>query len=324
MTRYKNPAVLLPAALILLAAVAYLSVYVGPIRTPDSDILWKVRLPRVVLGVLVGMALSTSGAVMQGLLRNPLADPYILGTSGGASVGAVIAFQVRELLPGNAFLSTLVFYGFIFAGSFLATWAAYLLARTDKQVSIVNLLLSGVIVSTLCGALIFLYFTLQTQNSFSIFFFWMGSLSESNWHLISVSAAIIVSGTLAAVAFGGKLNIMSLGEQKAHHLGISVEKLKIALFVLTSLLVSAAVAISGCIGFVGLVVPHVARLIVGPNHKVLIPCSAILGGVVLVCADNLARTVANPIEIPVGIIMSVIGAPFFLWLLKRKRKERYF
>ncbi len=198
------------------------------------------------------------------------------------------------------------------------------MARQERQVSIVNLLLSGVIVSTLCGALIFLYFTLQTQNSFSIFFFWMGSLSETNWNLIGISGSIIVAGTVIACAFGNKLNILSLGEEKAHHLGISVEKLKILLFALTSLLVSAAVAISGCIGFVGLVVPHITRMIVGPNHKTLIPCSAILGGVVLVCADNLARTVADPIEIPVGIIMSVIGAPFFLWLLKRKRKERYF
>lgn len=307
-----------------LAAIAVASIYIGPVANPDPNILWKVRFPRVVLGILVGMGLASSGAIMQGILRNPLADPYILGTSGGAAIGTIIAYHIRDMMPGWVMLSTVAFYALIFLGSFAATCASYLIARSENQVSIVNLLLSGVIVSTLCGAVIFLYFTLLSDNSFSIFFFWMGSLTEGNWNLIGISAAIIILGIGVSLVFANNLNILSLGEQKAHHLGVSVEKMKFFLFALTSLIVSASVAISGCIGFVGLIVPHITRLIVGPNHKSLIPCSALLGGILLVCADDAARTIAQPVEIPVGVIMSLVGAPFFLWLLKRKRKARYF
>ncbi len=198
------------------------------------------------------------------------------------------------------------------------------MARSDRQVSIVNLLLSGVIVSTFCGALILLFFTLQSENAFSLFFFFMGSLIEGNPELIWISAGIILSGCAGSYFLARNLNLLSLGEEKARHLGLEVESFKLLTFALASLVVSAAVAVSGTIGFVGLLVPHMARLLVGPDHKILLPASALGGSILLVLADDIARTAASPIEIPVGIIMSLIGAPFFLWLLRRKGKSSYF
>lgn len=322
--KLKNPAFLPWILLAVLIAVCAGSVYIGPTPSRAPEILYKIRLPRVLLGALVGLALAASGAILQGLLRNPLADPYILGTSSGAALGALAAFSLRAALPEWFYFSTVLFYGLIFLGAFLATLASYLISRSDGQVPIVNLLLSGVIVSTLCGAFIFLFFTLQHQNSFSLFFFLMGNLVEGNWTLIAISGSIIVAGSLGSLAFARSLDILSLGEEKAQHLGIDVEKLKWILFALTSLIVSASVAISGPIGFVGLIVPHITRLWVGPGHKNLILTSALTGAILLVAADDVARTVANPIEIPVGIIMCLVGAPFFLWLLRRKKKSRVF
>ncbi len=310
--------------ILALIAVAWMSVYIGPTNSLDPVILREIRLPRVAIGILVGLSLATAGTTLQGLLRNPLADPYVIGTSSGASVGALIAFQVRHFFPEFAAFSTGIFYFIIFACAFLATMSAYYIARSEKQVSIINLLLSGVIVSTFCGALIFLFFTLQHEESFSVFIFLMGNMTEGNWTLIGTSAGIILVCLIFSILSAKNLNIISLGEEKARHLGVDVEKFKLCLFALNSLMVAAAVAISGTIGFVGLVVPHITRLIVGPNHKVLIPCSALAGAILVLLADDVARVIAKPIEIPVGIIMSMVGAPFFLWLLKKRQKTKYF
>ena len=317
-------AVILPALLLLLLITAFFSVFIGPVKTMDPAILLQIRLPRVLLGMIVGIALATVGAVFQSLLRNPLADPYVLGTSSGAAVGALLGLHLRSLFPDSIVFSTFSFYSMVFIGAFGATTATYLIARTEKQVSIVNLLLSGVIVTTLCSAAIVLFFTLQHHDSFSVLFFLMGSMIEGNWGSISISASIILSGCAIAFLFSRDLDAISLGEEKARSLGIEIEKLKFILFGLGSLIVSAAVAVSGTIGFIGLIGPHPARLLVGPKNKILIPFSGLLGGILLILTDALARTVANPIEIPVGIITSLLGAPFFLWLLKRRGKVRYF
>jgi iron complex transport system permease protein len=274
--------------------------------------------------MIVGAALAASGVLFQGLLRNPLADPYILGTSGGAALGMLAAYFLSRLLPHHAVFSTFSYYFCIFLGAFGATVSSYLIARTERSVTVVNLLLAGVIVSTFCGALVFLFFSLQNTESFSMFFFLMGSLMEGGWSRIAVSAALILAGLLLGLLFTQDLNILSLGEEKARSLGIEVERLKFLLFGIASLLVAAAVAVSGPIGFVGLVVPHVARLVVGPNNRVLLPTSVLLGATLLVLTDMLARTVASPIEIPVGVLTAMLGTPFFLWLLRRKRRERYF
>jgi iron complex transport system permease protein len=238
-----------------------------------------------------------------------------LGTSGGAALG---------LLVGQWIGGVFFYYGMIFLGALCATLSSYLLARTERSVSIVNLLLSGMMVSAFCGALIFLFFTLQSHSTFSTIFFLMGSLMEGDWLLISISSTIIFLGMAMAFCLAPKLNIFSLGEEKVQTLGISVELFKFTVFILASLMVSAAVALAGPIGFVGLMVPHITRLIIGPNHRVLIPGAALIGGILLLMADALARTIAAPLEIPVGVITAMMGAPFFLWLLRKKRKEKYF
>lgn len=308
----------------LLFVVASGAVFIGPTHTLDRLILWRIRVPRVLLGGLVGFALATAGALFQGLLKNPLADPYILGTSSGASLGVVLAFSLRSRFPELFGFSTLPFYGLVFLFGFLATNASYFIARTEKQVQIVSLLLSGVMVNAFCGALLMLFFSLQNRDSFSVFFFLLGSLVEGNWSLILTSGIIVAAAFAASLLFVRDLNIVSLGEEKAVHLGVEVEKLKLAIFGLGSLIVSAAVAVSGTIGFVGLVAPHVTRLLIGPNHKHLVPASALSGAILMIATDAVARTAASPIEIPVGVITAMIGAPFFLWLLRRKRRERYF
>lgn len=309
---------------IILIIVGTLSVFVGPSKSLETSILLEIRLPRVLLGILVGMGLATAGVMLQGLLRNPLADPYVIGTSSGATLGALVATQLRQIFPNWVAFSTFTFYIIIFLFAFLATMSAYFLARSQKQVSIINLLLCGMIVSTFCGALILLFFVLQHKESFSVFLFLMGNLSEGHWPLIITSGVIIIVGIMLSLLFSRHLNILSLGEEKAQHLGIEVEKFKFLIFALVSLIVSAAVAISGAIGFVGLIVPHMTRFLTGPDHKILIPASALSGGILLILADDIARTAVQPIEIPVGVIMSMVGAPFFLWLLRKKRQSKYY
>ena len=278
----------------------------------------------MILGALVGFSLSAVGAVFQSLLRNPLADPYVLGTSSGASVGMLVGMELRMLLPGHVVFSTFAFYITVFLGAFGATTASYIIARTNKQVPIVNLILSGAIVTTLCSALVTLFFTLKHHDSFSVFFLLMGSLAEGSWNFIAISGAIVGAGAWACWLYARQLDIISLGEEKAASLGINVERVKLILFAVGSLMVSAAVAAAGTIGFVGLIVPHMARFILGPRNRLLIPCSALMGSILLIVADTLARTIAQPIEIPVGIIMCIVGAPFFLWLLKTRQKSKYF
>jgi iron complex transport system permease protein len=316
-----RPVLGLVTLVLVLLAVVGAAVFIGPTRTLDPDILWHIRLPRVLLGALVGFGLATAGALFQGLLKNPLADPYILGTSSGASLGVIAAFTLRSKFPAVFGYSSLPFYVLVFVFSFLATNASYLLARTQKQVQIVNLLLSGVMVNAFCGSLLMLFFSLQNEDTFSVFFFLLGSLMEGNWNLILTSAVIVGVSFIASLAFARDLNIISLGEEKAVHLGVEVGRLKLVVFALCALIVSASVAVSGTIGFVGLVAPHVTRLLIGPNHKYLIPASALGGAILMVVADAAARTVAAPIEIPVGVITAMVGAPFFLWLLRRKHKE---
>ena len=323
MKKIPPPLIILLLALGLGVAAAA-AVFIGPTHSMGANILLRIRLPRVFLGMLVGFALALAGALFQGLLKNPLADPYVLGTSSGAALGALVAFELRALFPQWVGYSTFSFYILVFGAAFLATNASYLIARTESQVQIVSLLLSGVMVNSFCGALLMLFFSLQNRDSFSIFFFFLGSLIEGNWGLILTSSAIVAAGFVAALFLARRLDIVSLGEEKAAHLGVDVGRLKLAVFALGSLIVSAAVAVSGTIGFVGLVAPHVTRLLIGPKHKYLLPASGLVGAMMMVVTDAAARTVASPIEIPVGVICAMLGAPFFLWLLRRKKKENYF
>ena len=293
-------------------------------RQVDETILFQVRLPRVVGGALIGAALATAGVLFQGLLRNPMADPYIIGTSAGAALGITVAM----LLP-----ISLAFLGFglvpllAFGGALATVMLVYYLARVGGKTPVVSMLLAGFTVSAMLSALMFLLITMSDRLHLrinSVYMFLMGGISVTGWGQIVIVAPIVIGGVVLARLLAFRLNAFSLGEEGAAYVGINVERDKIIILALGSVLTAAAVSISGLIGFVGLVTPHAMRLILGPEHRLLIPASALGGAAFLVVADLLARTLTSSGEIPVGIITALVGAPFFIYLLRRTRKEYAF
>ena len=293
-------------------------------RAVDETIIFQIRLPRVVGGALVGAALATAGVLFQGLLRNPLADPYIIGTSAGAALGATIAM----ILPLNL---ALLGFGLIpltaFIGALTSVILVYNLARVGGRTPVISMLLTGFVVSALFVAIIAFMMSIGDRlglNLRSVFSFLMGHISVTNWNQLAVVAPLVIGGIIAARFFAFHLNAFSLGEEGAAYLGIEVERDKILILSLGSLLTATAVSISGLVGFVGLVMPHAVRLSLGPDHRLLVPASALAGAIFLVITDLLARTILAPGEIPVGIITALIGAPFFLYLLRRSRREYAF
>ncbi len=290
-------------------------------RAVDETIIFQIRLPRVIGSTLIGAALATAGVLFQGLLRNPMADPYIIGTSAGAALGASIAM----IIPVNL---TLFGFGlvplFAFIGALLTVILVYNLARVGGKTPIVSMLLAGFVVSGLLAAAIAFLMSISDRlslNLHSVYSFLMGHISVSNWTQIAIIAPLVICGIILARFFALHLNAFSLGEEEAAYLGIEVERDKIFILAIGSLLTAAAVSISGLVGFVGLVIPHAVRLTLGPDHRVLLPVSALAGAAFLVIADLLARTLMAPVEIPVGVITALIGAPFFLYLLRRSRRE---
>jgi iron complex transport system permease protein len=290
----------------------------------DETIIFQIRLIRVVAGVLIGAALATAGVLFQGLLRNPMADPYIIGTSAGAALGATLAMMVPLGLAFAGF--GLVPVG-AFCGALLTVLLVYNLARVGGKTPVVSMLLAGFVVSAMLASvmsfLIIVSDILQLKLH-SVFSFIMGSISVQEWSQIAVIAPLILGGIVVARFFAFHLNAFALGEEGAAYLGISVEREKILILALGSLLTACAVSLSGLIGFVGLVVPHAVRLALGPDHRLLLPASALAGAAFLVIADTLARTLLAPTEIPVGIFTALIGAPFFIFLLRRSRREYAF
>lgn len=293
-------------------------------RAVDETIIFQIRLPRVLGGALIGAALATAGVLFQGLLRNPMADPYIIGTSAGAALGATIAM----MLPIN-----LAFLGFglvpvaAFAGALATVILVYNLARVGGKTPIISMLLAGFVVSSLLAAIIAFMMSVSDRlglNLHSVYSFLMGHISVTNWGQLAVIAPLVIGGIIGAHFFAFHLNAFSLGEEGAAYLGIEVERDKMLILALGSLLTAAAVSISGLIGFVGLVMPHAVRLSLGPDHRLLLPASALAGAAFVVIADLLARTLLAPVEIPVGVITALIGAPFFLYLLRRSRREYAF
>ncbi len=289
----------------------------------DETILFLIRLPRVVAGALVGSALASAGVLFQGMLRNPMADPYIIGTSAGAAFGATIAM----MLPVSvAFLS----FGLVpiaaFFGALGAVLLVYNLAKVGGKTPIVSMLLAGFAVSAMLAAIVFLMVTLSGRTGLlqNVYSFLMGSISVSGWNQIIIIAPLIIGAIVAARFLAFRLNALSLGEEGAAYLGIDVERDKLLVLSLGSLLTAAAVSISGLVGFIGLVVPHAVRLVLGPDHRLLLPAAALSGAAFLVLADLFARTVLAPSEIPIGIITAIIGAPFFIYLLRRTRREYAF
>lgn len=283
---------------------------------PDEQaIVLDLRLPRVVLGVVVGAGLSVSGAAMQAMFRNPLADPALVGVSSGAAVGA-IAVMVLAGAAATAFTAPLA----AFMGGICATFFIYRLARYRGYTRVGIMLLAGVAVNAIAGAVIGLLAYRASDEALRNLTFWLfGSLGKAGWRQVAVALPLILVPVAWIPRRAGALNALLLGEAEAGHLGVSVEALKRSLILWVSLAVGASVAVAGIIGFVGLVVPHLVRLLLGPDHRRLLPASALLGAVLLVGADTLSRTLAAPAEVPIGILTALAGGPFFLVLLLRAR-----
>jgi iron complex transport system permease protein len=290
-----------------------------------ETIIFELRLPRVLTAMLVGGGLALAGTVFQALLRNPLADPYVIGTAAGASLGAVLGIVAPLLLPGLAIGAATTWLGLgivqllAFVGGLGTVLLVYAVARGNGGTSIVTLLLVGYAISSILAAGIALLMFASGRALGAIFGWLMGSLAGASWADLGFAAPLLAISFVLLLARWRRLNVLLLGDAQAGHLGLEVEREKLALTMLATLATSAAVAISGTIGFVGLVVPHLLRLVIGPDHRLLLPASLLFGAVLLVVADLGARLAGG---IPVGIITALIGAPFFIWLLRRSRAIR--
>jgi iron complex transport system permease protein len=286
-----------------------------------SSIVLNIRLPRVILAGLVGASLAIAGAAFQGLLRNPLADPYTLGVSSGASVGAVLTlfFQLSIPVIGSFTLPLL---------SILFSWATIFLVlafarKIERSMRVETIILTGIIFSSFLGALISLMIALTGDELRQIIGWLLGSVSMRGWEYIRIILPFFVLGSIILIFNAKELNAMSFGEERAHHLGVNVQKRKLIILTAGSILTGAAVAVSGTIGFVGLVIPHLSRLLWGPDHRHLLPLSILTGSGFLILADLISRTIISPTELPIGVITALIGAPVFaLILLQRRRMER--
>ena len=280
-----------------------------------NTIILNIRLPRVLLAGLVGAALATAGATYQGLFRNPLADPYLIGVAQGASL--VIGFLGPVSFSLGAFG---VIPAFAFLGAIIATVAVYLLARTGKTLPVTTLILAGVALSALLSSVVS-YLVITSGDALHGIIFWlMGSFSLARWSEVAVVAPYVAVGTGVILVFARLLNVMQLDEEQAQQLGVNVERLKIMLLAAATLITAAAVAFVGTIGFVGIIIPHAVRLAWGADHRYLLPLSILTGAAFMILADLLARTVMAPTEIPIGVITAVCGAPFFLYLLRKRRQ----
>jgi len=278
-----------------------------------KTIILEVRLPRIILGFLVGASLSVGGCIMQGIFRNPMASPFVTGIASGGAFGAALTILIGL---GNFWIEPLSFF---FASS--SALLVYYLAKTKTGVSTEILLLSGIALSLLYTSLVSLMQYIANERELREIVLWlMGRLYEANWNKVLLSFPLILSGTTSLYFFYRELNIMLLGDRSALDLGVEVEKLRKIILLLVSLITSAAVSVSGIIGFVGLIIPHVMRLIIGPDHKYLLPASILGGGIFLIWADTLSRVILSPVELPVGIITGILGVPFFLFLLRRRKK----
>jgi iron complex transport system permease protein len=293
----------------------------GQVDPMHVNIVLSIRLPRVILAGLVGAALAIAGAAFQGLLRNPLADPYTLGVSSGASVGAVLTLFFQISIPFiGSFTLPLLSILFAFITIFLVLGFA---RKIDKSMKVETIILTGIIFSSFLGAVISLLIALTGDELRQIIGWLLGSVSMRGWDYIKIILPFLLIGSTILAINGKELNAMSFGEERAQHLGVNVERRKMVILIAGSILTGAAVAVSGTIGFVGLVIPHLTRILWGPDHKHLLPLSILTGSGFLILADLVSRTIISPIELPIGVITAIIGAPAFgLILMKRRSAER--
>ena len=294
---------------------------VGSIDPMYDSIIMNIRLPRVILAGLVGAALAIAGAAFQGLLRNPLADPYTLGVSSGASVGAVLTLFFHLSIPFVG-MFTLPLLSILF--SFITIFFVLVFARKiERSMKVETIILTGIIFSSFLGAVISLMIALTGDELRQIIGWLLGSVSMRGWDYIKIILPFFIIGSAILIFNAKELNAMSFGEERAQHLGVNVQKRKLIILSAGSILTGAAVAVSGTIGFVGLVIPHFSRILWGPDHRYLLPLSILIGSGFLILADLLSRTIISPTELPIGVITALIGAPVFaIILLQRKRKER--
>lgn len=336
--------VLLMIALFLAAAF---SLGLGAVKIPVSDVmvilakkiglfsastvsiqhegvLNIVRLPRVVLGILVGAALGISGAAIQGIFRNPLAEPGLIGISAGASLMAVIVIVLEMALFAG--LSNLLGYYLLafgaFAGAGIAAMVVYQISRTDGKSNVATMLLAGIAINSLAGALTGLITYMADDQQLRNITFWMlGSLAGATWETVLTIIPFVLIPVLVLPQMGKALNAFALGETQANQLGLRINRVKRNVVILSTMAVGAAVAVSGIIGFVGLLVPHTIRLLVGVDHKYVLPASALMGALMLTLADMLCRTIIAPIELPIGVITALLGTPLFLYILIKDKKK---
>lgn len=333
-------AIIFPLGLLVLAVAITSSVVVGPMGISFSDslkallpwqselpahiqiVIHQIRLPRTLLCIAVGAVLALCGAVMQGLFRNPLADPGIIGVSGGASLGAALAIVVFAPLATSypLLLSLGTVPVFAFVGGAVSTYLVYRLGTDKNGTSVTVMLLAGVAIAALSGAAMGLMNYLADDQALRDLSLWsMGSLAGATWPGIALAFVTLGALVLLFDRDANSLNAFLLGEAEARHMGVNVQRLKRRLILLCAAGVGICVALSGVIGFLGLIIPHLGRMLCGPNHKTLLPLSALLGALVLLVADMLARVVAAPTELPVGIITAILGAPFFIFMLIKQR-----
>ncbi len=290
---------------------------ISEISDAHKTIIWTIRLPRVLLGALVGGGLALSGAAFQGILKNPMADPYVIGISSGAAFGATIAIVFGLTIP-LLNISSISFMAFL--GALMAVLIVVGIAKSKHLIPTNTLLLAGIAISQFLTAIMSFMMIISTKDMAKIIYWTMGTLSGKGWKpLITIALPVIVSMVIISF-FSEDLNILLTGDENAKSLGVEVEKVKLYILVLGTFTVSMIVSVTGIIGFVGLIIPHVARILFGVDHKILIPTSALIGGIFMILADTLARTLISPTEIPVGIITALFGGPFFLYLLRKSKR----
>ena len=290
-----------------------LNVFLGGGSETSRTIILNLRLPRAIESAIVGMGLSVVGTFFQGLLRNPMADPYVLGVSSGAAFGATIAIILGLGIFGLSFMA--------FITSLMTVFFVYTISKTGTRVSMTTMLLAGIAISAFMSAIISLMMLLNHDEFSRIVFWTMGGFSLINWNSVVFTTPIIVIGSFVMYVFSRDVNAILTGEEVAEHLGVNTELVKKIILITGSLVTATAVSVGGIIGFVGLIVPHISRLIVGPDNRILVPFSAISGAIFLTFADLLARIILKPMEIPIGIITAALGGPFFLYLLIKSKQK---
>lgn len=289
----------------------------------ESAVL-NIRLPRVILGALVGACLGVCGAALQALFRNPLAEPALVGVSSGCALAAVATIFFGSAIAAVLGAGALVYItpAAAFVGGIVVTMFVYLLATRESRTDMTIMLLAGIAVNALAGAGIGLFiFSGDDQQTRQILFWMFGSLGGAMWNTLLPTLPFLIAPTLAILIYGYWLNLYLLGEREAAHLGLNVQKMKWLIIALVALGVGATVSLSGIIGFIGLVTPHLLRLAIGPDNRLLLPASALLGGILLLGADVIARTIVAPTELPIGLVTSLLGSPFFLYLLLRQKRS---